>query len=94
MTSKNPIGNMKPLPPPGHFLQIYRRDLCQSAERDEPLEETLSAFAKRLEWPVEVTVREAQQYFDVGLVDLAAGMGERITATTVIEGRYTRIRQQ
>lgn len=62
--------------------------LCQSDERDEPIEETVERFAARIGWPVGSTVTVVEWCWERDLLDIEGGMGEHITAATVIEGRY------
>lgn len=64
------------------------RQLCQNQERDEPIDETIANFAKRLGWPVEDTIRVAKCCHEARLIETSIDRGEVITAETLVEGKY------
>lgn len=83
-----PFG-VNPMPNIDTFMRAYGH-LCQSGEREEPIDETIAEFAKRLDWPVEDTIRVAQRCHDALLIETSLGMGDRgvVTVDTLIEGKY------
>lgn len=87
MTNNDYPFGINPLPNPDTFMRAYRR-LCQSDELDQPIDETVAEFAKRLDWPVEATIRVAQRFHHARLIETSLGMGEVVTAETLIEGKY------
>lgn len=87
MTDTNYPFGINPMPNIDSFMRAYGQ-LGQSDERDEPVDETVAEFAKRLDWPVEDTIRVAQRCHDARLIETSLGMGEVVTAETLIEGRY------
>jgi hypothetical protein len=87
ISEKNYPFGINPMPPIGSFMRAYRQ-LCQGDARDEPIDETVTEFANRLGWPVDDTVRVAQRCHETGLIETSIGMGEVVTAATLIEGKY------
>lgn len=87
MTDGNHPFGINPMPNIDTFMRAYRQ-LCTNHARAEPIDETVAVFAKRLDWPVEDTIRVAQRCHDTRLIETSLGFGEVVTAETLIEGKY------